>query len=142
MCLRTKLSIKDKKAFLADKSEWIKVYKEIDSFLEDKWKAAFISYFYYDSGLNICPKPKSKISCGNAATQYTPYYHFYANRPKHIWNHRLITCYVKKSWISTIGKEGVSLSTVVVARKAIFPTYPHHYLTKEEKKEYGIIKCA
>ena len=148
MCLFKVFTEKEKDEYLKQyDSTWIPVKKVIyKQYKEGKFKyTGTIRDYTYKEGLNRISlwtflNPFIESSMG---IRYKKGFHFYQmaeilsiNQRIHRHEVEVLTCYVKKSWITAIGKQGNP--TVIVAKKAVFPQCPNKDLTKEEKKKYGI----
>ena len=154
MCLREKFSIIDRKA-ITDKigSDGIKVYKVV-GVGDGYYSSAFVpNQQMFDEGVNGADTSHQIEIHGGS---YKSGFHLFKNRAdaKHRLDdmnklletqrrfqldraaelgvetfdeYRVITCTVKKSWITMIGKDikdsNHKLATSIIAKKAIFPKF-------------------
>lgn len=141
MCLHIIWTDEETEEWLAGQPSLITAGKIVEK-EEDAFSAPWRTWTYgkYPSG---CTQAKlEKICTGDVL--YWSGFHFYANGDKAACeyipgsgeNRILITCLVKKEWITAVGKNGTGLISFV-ASQAIFPHYPetearHEDLPKEE----------
>lgn len=149
MCLNDQLSLKTINIIKKDiDKKGIKVYKVVgvrDGKYYTLYKKEPGGHGVYEKGLNHADTEKTlNQHCGTS--EYKAGFHFFADkgdaerflsmvrnankRDSLNWSifpgqHVLITCTVKKTWITTIGTESTSgaKSRIIVAKKAIFPKF-------------------
>lgn len=155
MCLYTIIPEKEKRETLSKKSTWIKVYKVVCksednsnfSLLNSKYWVTGDLLFILKAGLNKPDRPDHYRNVGSDimnGPKYLPLFHsWYTLNGAKTWVFRhsenpeyIITCYVKKGWITKMGRQHDNM--VVVSNAIIAPEYPNKELTDEEKLKYGI----
>ena len=146
MCLVNKYT-NLKKQSITDKidKDGLKVYKMVARQKTNKKDYPLFSVINnitkreaYEKGVNIADASET---IGRDGYKYKAGFHFYKDEKaaekimEYIINHRdlipnnyegkVVTCIVKKTWITSIGEEGSPISiekdVVIVAKKAIFP---------------------
>ena len=122
MCLSRVFTDEEMEEWLADKPEVIEVIKPALVF--DKQWSSPCGNGRYCGGLNIANKKMVGM-----VSKYWSGYHFTFNETwAKRWAHsKIITCLIKKEWITAIGPESYGEGTVainIVTSQAIFPHYP------------------
>ena len=152
MCLDYKLSEDKKQQILDDiPPEGIEVYKVVITRGTEYYPLFMDNIIPYDKGIDNAVKMKIPLGLSNGCNngysplkdeKYTSGFHFFKDRDgakkllefgdrywRKTYKYEIITCIVKKSWITEIGEEmgfidgkfTAEFETVIVAEKAIFP---------------------
>lgn len=155
MCLDNKLSQKDRK-IITDQigQDGITVYKVVAVTSKGHYPPASHTLIPYDDGLNEAIQTQINVGDGKEQSFYQTGFHFFQTKKEAegyleymedlVINHyeelvrwidkgetfhkkyKVIECKIKKSWITMIGRQAnthSSMATVIVAKKAVFPKF-------------------
>ncbi len=130
MCLSIKFAAEKRKQYLKKRGNIFKVYKIVR---EKKCRRKYVpecqgSYnLEFELGLNIDTSTGKHIYIGNMYNKRYPkgFHAFTTKKGAQRWSggwNKIVACYVKSSWIHTIGLQN-RYGKVVVTKKIIMPAY-------------------
>ena len=147
MCLKSKLTPEEKRIYLKRLPDVVKVFKyATPSNSEDTWKAQFShddarDLLPFHAGLNKAVRKQIGWPERGGPKYISGYHAYTCVRSQSEYSYacyRLITCYIRKEWITDIGMGFACRGTrgsrrVFVCKKMVFPKYPETVADRNHK---------